>query len=133
MTEAKTAQTQADAASDEKVPNPAPNKPDSVETTVWVPAGPVAKSEILRTAINSVRDAIPVVYELQADITDSRAAQRDKQHGREYTVTVTYTARGDVGKQEPVDIEKVVTGLEAPRFPGFHEGDPDFGSNPEHA
>lgn len=137
MTDVKPAETQVDAASDDKVPAPEAKtkKQDSVETTVFVPSGPVAKSEVIKTAIHSVRDAIPVVYELNAEITNTSKTTRKKGDetvsGTLFTVTVTYTPRGEVGKQEPVDVKAVIKGLEAPRFPGFHEGDPNFGSDPE--
>jgi hypothetical protein len=130
MTDAKV-ETQVDAAADDKVVEPKTGKPHTVTTQVWVKSGPVAKNELLRTAIHSVRDAIPVVYELEAEIADAKKTKRDGEDGTLYTIAVNYTPRGD-GKEDPVDPDAVIKGLEAPRFPGFHEGDPDFHSDPEH-
>lgn len=130
MTETKPAETQVDAASDAKVVEPKTGKPHTISTTVWVKAGAVSLAELKRAAIVSVRDAIPVVYELDAEIVSDKASQRDGVKGREYTFEVRYTPRGE-GKEEPIDPDAVIKGLEAPRFPGFHEGDPEFGKEGE--
>jgi hypothetical protein len=100
-----------------------------VVTNVWAPAGLVPKASVLQTAIQSVRDAIPVVYQLEAEITGSKKSTQDKQEGTSFEVTITYTPRAVVGKPDPVDLDKVIKGLDVPRsFDGIggHDGDPDF-------
>jgi hypothetical protein len=59
-------------------------------------------------------------------------AENDGQPGTEFEVTITYTPRAVAGgKEEPVDVDKVIKGLDVPRsFDGIggHDGDPDFHS-----
>lgn len=100
-------------------------KPKKVTTTVWAPAGQVAKASILQAAIQSVRDAIPVVYDLEADITSAKKSKHDGADGTTFEVTITYTERELAGgKKDPVDLDKVVKSLEVPT--SIHEGDPNF-------
>lgn len=124
----KSGEVQVEASSPETVTEPATGKPHEITTTVWVASGPVAKNQLISTAIESVRDAIPVVFDLDAQIADSKQSTRDGVKGREYTIVVKYTPRGD-GKQDPVNVDQVVKGLEVPTFDGFHPGDPDFGTD----
>lgn len=102
----------------------------TIVTNVWAAAGQVPKASILQTAIQSVRNAIPVVFNLEAEITDAKKKKNDGQDGTEFEVTISYTPRAVVGgKTEPVDVDKVVKGLDVPRsFDGIggHNGDPDF-------
>jgi hypothetical protein len=126
----KAPEVPVEAASDVKVPVAAEGKEKSVVTTVFAPAGPVPKSAVIQAAIRSVRDAIPVVYKLDAEITGAKKATQDKQDGTSFEVTVTYTPR-DVagGKNDPVDVDRVLKGLEVPRSVDDifgHDGDPDF-------
>lgn len=119
---------QVEAASPEVAPAVPAGKPNSVTTTVWVPKGPVSWDQLRQAAIQSVRDAIPVVFSLDVAQVSSKSSTRDKVEGREYTLEVNYTPRGD-GKAEPVDVDKIIKGLEAPRLDAFHPGDPDFGKD----
>lgn len=105
-------------------------KPHEIETQVWAPAGGVAKNQVISAAINSVRDAIPVVFELNAEIVGAKKAQRNNQQGTEFTVKVSYTPREMAGGEvDEVNVDAVVKGLEVPTsVDGIHgvEGDPDF-------
>jgi hypothetical protein len=102
----------------------------TVVAHVCAPVGTlVPKASVLQTAIQSVRDAIPVVYKLDAEITDSKVKQQDGEKVREWEVTITYTPRETAGKTDPVDLDRVIKGLDVPRsFDGIggHDGDPDF-------
>lgn len=119
--EASTAETQPAAAADGE---------QKIVTKVWAAQGPVPKASILQAAVQSVRNAIPVVFNLEAEITGAEKVTREGQPGTEFEVTVTYTPRAVVGgKDEPVDVDKVIRGLDVPRsFDGIggHDGDPDF-------
>lgn len=119
-----------EASSSETVPAADTGNPKTIITNVWAPSGPVPKASVLQTAIQSVRNAIPVVFELNAEITGAKKKQVDNQQGTEFEVTITYTPRvGASGKTEPVDVDKVIKGLDVPRsFDGIggHDGDPDF-------
>jgi hypothetical protein len=100
-------------------------KPKSVQTSVWAPAGGVAKASVLQAAIQSVRDAIPVVYDLDAEITGAKKSKQDGADGTSFEVTITYTEREMAGsKKDPVDLDKVVKSLEVPTT--IHPGDPNF-------
>lgn len=116
-----------DTKSEPTAPVPAADgKSQKITTSVWSPAGLVAKSSIIQSAIQSVRDAIPVVYELVAEI-DGEASHKKSVNGEagtEFVVNITYTARDVAGKADPVDLDKVVRNLEVPR--SIHDGDPDF-------
>jgi hypothetical protein len=116
----------------EAAPAPTDADDNKVVTKVWAPAGQVPKASVLQTAIQSVRNAIPVVYQLEADITGANKTENDGQPGTEFEVTITYTPRAVAGgKEEPVDVDKVIKGLDVPRsFDGIggHDGDPDFHS-----
>lgn len=118
---------QVEAASPETVAEPSTGRPHEITTTVWVPSGPVERVQLEQAAIRSVRDAIPVVYNLTTEIVSTRSSTRDKVQGREYTYIIRYTPRGD-GKEAPVNVDSVIKGLEVPTFEGFHPGDPDFGN-----
>lgn len=123
--------TQVEAAAVDVQPAPADDgKPKTIVTKVWAPTGQIPKASVLQTAIQSVRNAIPVVFELEAEITGAEKKKNDGQDGTEFEVTISYTPRAVVGgKTEPVDVDKVVRGLDVPRsFDGIggHDGDPDF-------
>jgi hypothetical protein len=118
-----------EAAAVEKQPEVDAGKPKSVTANVWAPSGPIPKASVLQTAIQSVRDAIPVVYELEAEITGAKKTKQDGADGTTFEVTITYTPRATVGKPDPVDLDRVISGLDVPRsFDGIggHDGDPDF-------
>jgi hypothetical protein len=104
--------------------NPDPDKSQQTITTkVWAAQGQVPKASVLQTAIQSVRDAIPVVFELEAEITGTEKKDNEGQPGTEFEVTAT------AGKLDEVDVDKVIRGLDVPRsFDGIagHDGDPDF-------
>lgn len=120
---------QVEASTPETQPATDDGKPKTITTTVWAAEGNVPKASILQTAVQSVRDAIPVVFSLDSEITGARKSQRDKKPGTEFEVTITYTPRAVAGKEDPVDLDKVVRGLDVPRsFDGIggHDGDPDF-------
>lgn len=102
---------------------------NKIVTKVWAAKGQVPKASILQTAIQSVRNAIPVVYELNATITG--AAKTQDPEGTEFEVTVAYTPRTVEGKIDEVDVDKVIRGLDVPRSIdgiGGAEGDPEFHS-----
>lgn len=118
-----------------EAPQPAPEQPaesgNSVVTRVWAAKGQVPKASVLQAAIQSVRNAIPVVYELDAQITGAEKKDNDGQPGTEFQVTITYTPRAVEGKTDEVDVDKVIRGLDVPRtFDGIGgvEGDPEFHS-----
>lgn len=126
------AEAPIEAAAEEKQPAPPDDstKPKTVTAHVCAPVGTqVPKASVLQTAIQSVRNAIPVVFELNAEITGSKVKQQEGEQVREWEVTITYTPRATVGKEDPVDMDKVIKGLDVPRsFDGIggHDGDPDF-------
>lgn len=115
-----------------EAPQPAPQSAEadnSITTRVWAAKGQVPKASILQTAIQSVRNAIPVVYELDAKITGAEKKDNDGQPGTEFQVTITYTPRAVEGKTDEVDVDKVIRGLDVPHsFDGIGgvEGDPEF-------
>jgi hypothetical protein len=127
--EAPEVQVEASAPETHPAPTPADGE-NKVVTSVWAAQGSVPKASILQAAIQSVRNAIPVVFQLEADITGTKKVERDGQPGTEFEVTISYTPRAVVGgKEEPVDVDRVVRGLDVPRsFDGIggHDGDPDF-------
>ena len=115
-----------EAPKQDNTPEPAEK---SLTTTVWAAAGGVQKSAVLQSAIQSVRDAIPVVYQLDAEIIGAKKSRREKQDGTEFTVKITYTPRDVAGKVDAVDVDRVIKGLEAPKSAdGIFgaDGDPDF-------
>lgn len=130
--EADTTQVGAPPVPPADAPQPAPQATEadnSITTRVWAPQGQVPKASILQTAIQSVRNAIPVVYELDAKITGAEKKDNDGQPGTEFQVTITYTPRAVEGKTDEVDVDKVIRGLDVPRsFDGIGgvEGDPEF-------
>lgn len=120
-------------------PPPEPKAPDvetgkerRLTTAVFAPSGPVAKSAIIQAAIQSVRDAIPVVYELTAVIDEAgtKKATVDGVAGTSFAVTITYTPRAMAGgAEDPVDLDRVIKGLDVPTsVDGIfgHAGDPNF-------
>ncbi|WP_104150980.1 hypothetical protein [Mycobacterium intracellulare] len=132
-------ETQVEAGAEETQPAPEPadtadDGKRTIVTKVWARAGQIPKASVLQTAIQSVRNSIPVVFELNAEITGATKTHQDKdkgtEDGTEFEVTVTYTPRAVTGgKEEPVDVDKVIKGLDVPRsFDGIggHDGDPDF-------
>lgn len=125
-----------EAASADVQPVPDDGKPKTIITKVWAPTGQIPKASVLQTAIQSVRNAIPVVFELEAEITGAEKKKNEGQDGTEFEVTISYTPRAVVGgKTEPVDVDKVVRGLDVPRsFDGIggHDGDPDFHERKPH-
>lgn len=67
-------ETQVEAGAEETQPAPEPadtadDGKKTIVTKVWAPAGQIPKASVLQTAIQSVRNAIPVVFELDAEIT----------------------------------------------------------------
>lgn len=123
------AEAPVEAAAEDKAPEADADKEKTIVTKVFAAEGPVPKASILQTAVQSVRDAIPVVFSLDSEITNARKTTRDGQKGTEFEVTITYTPRAVAGKEDPVDLDKVVKGLDVPRsFDGIggHDGDPDF-------
>lgn len=131
--EAPVEEAPIEAAREETQPVAPVSGEQTVVTKVWAAAGPVPKASVLQTAIQSVRDAIPVVYQLEAEITGAEKTHANKDKGTEdgttFEVTITYTPRETVGKEDPVDLDKVIKGLDVPRsFDGIggHDGDPDF-------
>lgn len=127
--EAETPEVQVEAAAPETQPAQEDGKPKTVVTKVWAPSGPIPKASVLQTAIQSVRNAIPVVFDLNAEITDAAKKKVDGADGTEFEVTITYTPRATAGKEDPVDVDRVIRGLDVPRsFDGIggHDGDPDF-------
>lgn len=129
MAETKTEKAPVEAAADEKAPVVQDGKPKTIVTNVWAAAGGVAKNSVLQAGIASVRDAIPVVYELSAEITGSKKSTQDGQEGTSFEVTVTYTPRATAGKEDPVDPDRVIKDLTVPKsVDGIfgHDGDPDF-------
>ncbi|OBJ47547.1 hypothetical protein [Mycobacterium asiaticum] len=92
-----------------------PDGDHKIVTHVWAAKGQVPKAAILQTAIQSVRNAIPVVYDLNAEITGAEKKTVDEQPGTEFQVTITYTPRAVEGKTDEVDIAKVIKGLDVPR------------------
>ncbi|WP_155771629.1 hypothetical protein, partial [Mycobacterium asiaticum] len=89
-----------------------PDGDHKIVTHVWAAKGQVPKAAILQTAIQSVRNAIPVVYDLNAEITGAEKKTVDEQPGTEFQVTITYTPRAVEGKTDEVDIAKVIKGLD---------------------
>lgn len=123
------AEAPVEAAAEDKAPESDAGKEKTIVTKVFAVEGPVPKASILQAAVQSVRDAIPVVFSLDSEITGARKTTRDGQRGTEFEVTITYTPRAVAGKEDPVDLDRVVKGLDVPRsFDGIggHEGDPDF-------
>lgn len=124
------AEVPVEAAAEEKVADVDTGKEKTITAHVSAPVGTlVPKASVLQTAIQSVRDAIPVVFQLEAEITGSTVKQQGGKKVREWEVTITYTPRAVAGKEDPVDLDKVVRGLDVPRsFDGIggHDGDPDF-------
>ncbi|WP_156749701.1 hypothetical protein [Mycobacterium sp. E1747] len=123
------AEAPVEAASAEKAPEVDAGKEKTIVTKVFAAEGPVPKASILQAAVQSVRDAIPVVFSLESEITGARKTTRDKQPGTEFEVTITYTPRAVAGKEDPVELDRVIRGLDVPRsFDGIggHDGDPDF-------
>lgn len=117
-----------EAAAAETQPAPAGGE-QKIVTNVFAVSGPVPKSSVLQTAIQSVRDAIPVVFQLEAEITGAKKTTQEGQTGTLFEVTITYTPRETVGKEDPVDLDKVIRGLDVPRSLdgiGGHDGNPDF-------
>jgi hypothetical protein len=91
----------------------------SVDATVFVPAGPVPRDSIFKTAITAVRNQIPVVYTLTPEITDVSGKKTvDGVEGREYTVKVNYDT--DVPGAEPVKIDEEIERLTVPALSDFN-------------
>lgn len=89
---------------------------ETIEHRVWVASGPVSRNSILKTAVEAVRDSIPIVSDLNAEVTSGVKQQQDGQDGTEYTVTVTYTPRGEAHAADAVNVDHVVASLEPPKF-----------------
>jgi len=90
----------------------------SVNAIVFVPAGPVPRDSIFKTAIAAVRDQIPVVYTLTpeiAEVSDKKTV--DGVEGREYTVAVNFDT--DVEGAEPVDVDAEIERLTVPSLSDF--------------
>lgn len=97
---------------------PAKKKSDdnSVSATVFVRCGRVAEGAIYKTALEAVRDAIPVVYELEKKITNVSDVKTgaDGHEGRDYEVTFTYKVRKTTDDSEEVRVDKVIDSLKVP-------------------
>ena len=88
---------------------------NTVSATVFVRCGRVAEASIYKTALEAVRDAIPVVFELDKKITNvSDVKTVDGVEGRDYEVTFTYTPRRTTDDTEEVKVDKVVDSLRVP-------------------
>lgn len=123
------AEAPVEAAAEEKAPEVDAGKEKTVVAKVFAAEGPVPKASVLQAAVQSVRDAIPVVFSLEPEITNARKTTQGGRRGTEFEVTITYTPRAVAGKEDPVDLDKVVRGLDVPRsFDGIggHDGDPQF-------
>lgn len=128
-TPAHAAVVPAEAQAEANTINNTAGNPETIVTNVWAPSGPVPKGNILQTAIQSVRDAIPVIYDLQADITGAQKEKVGDRDGTTFEVTITYTPRKVAGgRADPIDVDKVTKALEAPTHIDLrgHDGDPDF-------
>lgn len=91
----------------------------SVTAVVFVPAGPVPRDSIFKTAITAVRDQIPVVYTLTPEITDvSEKKTVDGVEGREYTVAVNFDT--DIEGAEPVNVDAEIERLTVPALNDFN-------------
>lgn len=103
---------------------------DSITTSVFAAAGGVPKNQVISAAIASVRDAIPVVFELDAEIVGAKKTTQEGVAGTSFEVKITYTPRELAGgSTDEVNLDAVVKGLEVPQsIDGIHgvEGDPDF-------
>lgn len=119
-------ETAVEAAAPETAPTDVSvGKEKSLRTSVFAVAGGVPKSSVLQAAIQSVRDAIPVVYDLNAEIVGAKKSKQNGQDGTSFDVEITYTARELAGgKKDPVDVDRVIKSLEVPL--SVHEGDPEF-------
>ena len=88
---------------------------NSVTATVFVRCGRVPENSIYKTALAAVRDAIPVVYELDKKITNvSDVKTVDGVEGRDYEVTFTYVPRKTTDDSEEVKVDKVIDSLKVP-------------------
>jgi len=93
---------------------------ERLTTNVWVPAGPVAKGDILAQALLDLRDKIPAATLPSADIVDSKESTKDKIKGRSYTVAVTY--RPLTKDEGTVSVEDIVADLQPEPFdPAEHD------------
>ena len=91
----------------------------SVKAVVFVPAGPVPRDSIFKTAITAVRDQIPVVYTLTPEIESvSDKKTVDGVEGREYTVDVHFDT--DVEGAEPVNVDAEIEKLTVPSLNDFN-------------
>ena len=90
----------------------------SIDVTVFVPRGPVARDSIFKTAVTAVRDQIPVVYTLNPEIKSASDPKTvDGVEGRDYVVTVNFDT--DVEGAEPVDVDKEIEKLTVPSLTDF--------------
>jgi hypothetical protein len=85
-----------------------------LSASVWVPAGPVSKGDILAEALLELRDKIPAATLPSAEITGSKATKRDDEQGRLYTVEVTYRALK--ANEGTVSVEDIVADLQPDPF-----------------
>jgi hypothetical protein len=91
----------------------------SVDVTVFVPAGPVPRDSIFKTAITAARDQIPVIYTLTPEIKEvSNKKTVDGVEGREYTVTINYDT--DVPGAVPVKLDEEIEKLTVPSLSDFN-------------
>jgi hypothetical protein len=79
----------------------------------------------------SNRSATPSLWciQLEAEITGAKKTTQDKQEGHLFRSHHHLYPRAVVGKPDPVDLDRVIKGLDVPRsFDGIggHDGDPDF-------
>jgi hypothetical protein len=90
----------------------------SVSATVFVPAGPVPRDSIFKTAVSAVRNAIPVVYTLTPEIDKVSGVKTvDGVKGREYTIKVNYDT--ELPGAEPVNVDAEIEKLTVPSLSDF--------------
>lgn len=90
----------------------------SVDVTVFVPCGPVARDSIFKTAVTAVRDQIPVIYTLVPEVKSASDVKTvDGVEGRDYVVAVNFDT--DVEGAEPIDVDKEIEKLTVPSLTEF--------------
>lgn len=95
-------------------------KEGEVKVTVFVPAGPIARNQIFKTAISAVRDQIPLVYSLDPELGKvSDTKEHDGVKGRDYEVVLNYTT--DVEGAEPIKLDDEIAKLTVPSLTDYNE------------
>lgn len=116
-----TEEAPATAAADTPAAKPSKSKDSkgSVSVTVFVPAGPVPRDQIFKTAVTAVRDKIPVVYSLTHEIESvSEHKEVDGVSGRDYKVKISYET--SIPGAEPVKIDDEIAKLTVPSLNDFN-------------